>query len=206
MSQGDVRRTTKLISNFMIRDGRLAARVYSRAEALEIFHNQETLLLDRFKQRAVSNPVADRCMGFFDAVFFPVLQTMENDVRSAQLFERPLPYVVLREDSFVPLVVEQACKLLSQSTISDTGQLFGRKLEDEFVIAASKRCEEAWVDGRFESEFFATTEDATVVAGVLKKFLVELPEPLVPFVLLVDIKRFFFFSFLDFYLLDTMMF
>lgn len=183
ISQADVKRAIKLISSFMIRDGRLGAKVYDRSEALEIFHAQETLLLDRFKQRAVSNGVVDNCLGFFDAVFFPVLQAMENDVHSAQMFERPLPYVVLREDTFVPLVVEQACKFVVKAAGTNVSQLFSRKLDDESVVAVAKRCDEAWIEGRLEADLFVPSEDVTIVAGVLKKFLVDLPEPLIPFVL-----------------------
>jgi hypothetical protein len=185
VAQSDVRKMVKLISSFMIRDGRLAARVYSRNEVLEIFHGAETLLLDRFKQRAVCNVVADCCLGFFDAVFFPVLQAMENDVHSAQLFERPLPYVLLREDAFVPMIVAQATSFIAKNAGADAGQLFGRKTDEEVVKSMAKKCDQIWVETNDQEEgvLFAESDDVTVVAAVLRKFLLELPEPLVPFVL-----------------------
>ncbi len=181
VSRSDVRDNVRLISRFMVRDGRLAARVYARDEVLEIFHGAETLLLDRFKQRAVSNTVVDNCLRFFEAVFFPVLQLMESDLRSAQLFDRPLTYIVLREDNFVPALVTAAGAHLVKRA-GDLGALFQVRMDDERCLKLAQRVEAAWMDLRL-SELLQDLDDVTVVAALLKKFLNDLPEPLFPFVL-----------------------
>ncbi len=185
VAQNDVRSAVQQIGRFMIRDGRLAARVYSRDEALDIFHGAETLLLDRFKQRAVSNAVMENCMRFLDAVFFPVVQAMESDVRSAQLFERPLNYVVTREDGFVPAVIQAvATRLTVQPT--DLATLFQVRMDDERCVRLCGKVEAAWMDMKL-TQLLPEAEDVTLVAAVLKKFLNDLPEPLFPFVLYPDV-------------------
>ena len=190
VSQADLREMVALIGRFMIRDSRLAARTYAREVALEMFHGAETLLLDRFKQRAISNVVADNCVRFFDAVFFPVLQVMESDLRSAQLFNRPLPYILLREGTFVPSLLVMAAKRISEKAASaapvDVHALFGRRIDDEECVRVAARVEAAWIDLHFES-LFRDDDDVSVVAAVMKKFLNELPEPLFPFVLYGDV-------------------
>lgn len=182
----DVVKMVELIGNFMHRDVLVARKYYSKSKARELFRDSETMLLDRFRQRALGNTVMDHCLKFIDVVFFPVINAMEIESGSRSVFARPLQYVLYEDKEVVPRLLQMMMDhlVLKQKKGSDVSLLFTKKHAREEVDRVSGKIEKAYLSSR-EGSNQATTEclnemDNAMVCAVIEKFLFELTESLFP--------------------------
>ncbi len=139
------------IGRYMIKEGSIGKRYYGKDLVAELFPGQEqTMTLERFKQRGAKFVVIENCTRFFDSVFFPIVDAMEMDLCSAQLFGRPVQYTLYREQARVPVAISALTTHLLDSrnpNALELQALFGRRLDDQDVMVAASRFESAAVDG-----------------------------------------------------------
>jgi hypothetical protein len=172
----------------MARDREIAVQVYDFGEIAEIFQGKGSLDLEVFKQRGGGNATLDSCLHFFDVVFFPVIKGMEYTMATSQLFGRPLQYVLMKEDSSIPnllqLCTHQVLAQMTAETPLDT--LF--QLENCDAFATSLAHDWNIDSGKLAvAEHISNIEDPAVLIALVRKFLEELPEPLVPFAFFAEL-------------------
>ena len=181
VERNDILRITAQVGEFMIRDGALRNKMFSAKEALRAFRGSDTLLMDRFKQRAGANAVLDRLLGFFDVIFYPVIRLLESELGSAQLFGRALPYLSLRENLMVPSILSLCTQRLGSQSAFEAVESLHSFVE---IDAHKEALEKVWATETSEQmEAIIQGLSVNETASLMSRWLKEQLEPLIPFTL-----------------------
>jgi Ca2+-binding EF-hand superfamily protein len=127
--------------------------------------------------KAFNKPLFYHCLTLFDRFVLPVVEEMEKCVGTTKLFGRSLEYVCFREGSELPRLVSYVCEELRNRK----DDMKWKSADDAEVVGMAMHVEQAWIkssDGVIE--LLKAMSDSSLLGGILKKFLQDLPDPLVP--------------------------